>query len=805
MTGEQYTRLYLFYTSALIRVIRLLIIFLIVFLLFSQVVHHASFKFPLFFLIWFTIIEFFFRYHLYHYHPTLSLSKNTQKNYLESCSSELLRVYLSSVDMQYCLKRLYTYPQIRFLLGKSGMTAADVPCISLQKDQIMTEATEIVKTVKGEFITTMDFFISYLLMTEEQTKLFFNHQLKTDDVYRILQWARKEYIQEEFPMSGGVHFMGEGIGESLVSGWTLETQKYTANFTYGAANIIPFLAGRETSYKLMLEALSKRETNNVMLVGEQGVGKENLVAKLTDDSYYGFLSSRLNYKKVLELMVGPLIAGAQTRSQLEERLQAIIEEVSHSQNVILYIPDFQNLMGSSSYGLDVSGALMPYLHSGNLAIIASMTPGNFKTYLAQNPLKDVFAVITIDEPRVDIATEMLMKKSNMIERMNEGVTLTYLSVISAVELADRYDQDDVLPGSAVTLLNDTANSVALAKGKMVLASDVEEQISKKTHVNVGTPTAKEKDLLLHLEEKLHARVIDQVHAISAISEAIRRLRSGLTTSTRPISFLFLGPTGVGKSETAKALAQVYYGDENNMIRLDMSEYSDSDGERRLLGAAPGEGNDRGELTDKIHDHPFSLVLLDEFEKASPRILDLFLQVFEDGRLTDNKGKTVSFVNSIIIATSNAGAEFVRENLVKGVQIDKAFQRKLLEYLQEKQLFKPELLNRFDEIVMFKPLGVPELTQIVGLLLTSITKQLEEQDITLVFDEKLIQKIVNEGADVEFGARPMRRYIQDHVEDLIAQGKLKDQVKRGDKLVMTVDDGNNIVLIPFINSSISVPE
>jgi len=790
MTGEQYTRLYNFYTSALCRAIRIFILFFIIFLLLAQISHHGTLKFSLFLLIWFTIIEIFFRYHIAHYHPSVPVSKNSTSNLLASCTAELLRIYISSPDVHYCIRRLSTCAQIHFLLEKLGIMPEEVIYVALEKLQVLNYSLEVVKSVKGEFVTTMDFFVSYLLLTEEQTKILFNRQLKKEDLMQVLLWARQDFKQEELPTPIRSNFRGEGIGESLISGWTLETKKYTANFTYAVANILPFLTGRETAYKMMLEALSKHESNNVLLIGEPGVGKENLIAKLTDDSYFGLLSPFLNHKKVLELMVGPLIAGAQTRSELEQRLQAIIEEVSHSQNVILYIPDFQNLMGSTSYGIDVSGALMPYLQNGTLAIIASMTPGNFKTYLAQNPLKDVFTIITIDEPHKEIALQMLMAKSDTIEKAN-AISLTYLAIAKAVELADRYDQDDVLPGSAVTLLSDTANSASLAKKKLVLASDVEVQISQRTHVNVGTPTTQEKDLLLHLEDKLHERVIDQVHAISAISEAIRRLRSGLTVATRPISFLFLGPTGVGKSETAKALADVYFGGEGNMIRLDMSEYADSDGERRLLGAAPGEGNDRGELTEKIHDHPFSLVMLDEFEKASPKILDLFLQVLEDGRLTDNKGRTVSFVNAIIIATSNAGAEFIREHLESTAQIDKAFQQQLLEYLQQNQIFKPELLNRFDDVVTFAPLGPNELTQIVRLLLTSITKQLAEQDIVITFDEKIIAKVVTEGADVEFGARPLRRYIQDNIEDMIAQKKLKDEIKRGDKIHVTTDAANMI--------------
>jgi ATP-dependent Clp protease ATP-binding subunit ClpA len=285
---------------------------------------------------------------------------------------------------------------------------------------------------------------------------------------------------------------------------------------------------------------------------------------------------------------------------------------------------------------------------------------------------------------------------------------------------------------------------------------------------------------------MHERVIAQDSAIKSVSEAMRRLRSGMTTSERPISFLFLGPTGVGKTETAKALADFYYGGEKNMIRLDMSEYTDENGLKRLLGAPPGEGNERGELTDKVHDNPASLILLDEFEKANPKIHNLFLQVFDDGRLTDNKGNTVSFRNAIIIATSNAGSEFIREELAKGSKVDTLFEHRLLEELETKGIFKPELLNRFDDIVIFKPLGQEQVKEVVKLLLSQLKNEMEKQDIKVYFDDAVVAKIAEEGFDKDFGARPIRRYIQDTIEDLIAQKKLTKEIARGKTVTFSLD-------------------
>jgi ATP-dependent Clp protease ATP-binding subunit ClpA len=351
-----------------------------------------------------------------------------------------------------------------------------------------------------------------------------------------------------------------------------------------------------------------------------------------------------------------------------------------------------------------------------------------------------------------------------------------------------------MPGSAVTLLEDTANADKIYGNRIVEEQDVLNQIEEKIKVPVGEPKPVEKTLLLNLENEIHKRVVDQEEAVFAISEAIRRLRTGLNAPEKPISFLFLGPTGVGKTETAKALADVYFGQGARMIRLDMSEFVGEEGIRRLLGSGPGEGEEKGQLTESVYDNPNSLILLDEFEKADIQILDLFLQVLDDGRLTDNKGKTVSFANCIIIATSNAASEYIREEVGKGVQVDKQFQQNLINYLETQGIFKPELLNRFDDIITFKPLTQNEIKQIVKLMLIGVSKELTAKDITVYFDDKIITKIVSEGFDKDFGARPLRRFIQDKIEDIIAQEILKDQIKRGDKIEVSIDLDSNISII-----------
>ncbi len=785
------------------RTLRVVVLFFISVWFFNTFREHGNIKLPLFFLSVTLQIELFFRHKIAKVLPVISVVNNKDQNWYESMTREALEKILVYQNTKQVVYSLLDYEQVQFIMNKIPVEKQSIQLLDIPLTQVITYAAELAKSVRGTYITSIDIFGSYLFLTEQQTKLLFNHQLKQEELMQILSWARHMYPYEEKPKKRRVHMYGSGIGEGLTTGWTYETKKYTVNFSYEAFEKKPEITGREKEFIQMLETLSKRENNSILLVGDPGSGRENLVSLLATESFLHSTSLSVPHIKVLELMVGPLIAGAANRAELESRLQAIIEEVSHSGNVVIYIPELQNITGSSSYEIDLSGALYPYLTSGKTPVIGTVTVGNFKTFIEKSSLLEAFTVIKLEEPDKHTAMKMVLERASAVEEKNR-VVLTYKAIENAVDYADRFFQEAALPGSAVNVLEDVSHTVAsrshgagglFSKTKTVFVGgdDIVTAIQEKTHIVISQPTAKEKDILLHLEELMHKRVIAQEDAIRAIAEAMRRLRAGMTTMKRPISFLFLGPTGVGKTETAKALAELYFGGEDKMIRLDMSEYSDIEGEKRLLGAPPGEGQERGELTDKIADHPFSLVLLDEFEKAHPKILDLFLQVLEDGRLTDNKGRTVSFASSIVIATSNAGAEFIREEIEKGSAVTDEFSNRLLDELQKKGLFRPELLNRFDDVIIFKPLGEAEMGSIARIMLDGIKKRLAEQDITFSYDDRLLNKVMKEGFNQQFGARPLRRYIQDTVEDIIAQKKLRDEIQRGNTLTMTTDEGNTIIV------------
>ncbi len=795
-----YAQIFHFYHQAFVRMIRLLLFSFLSFWLYINIDNGESISLPIFFISVLLQIEIFFKYKISRILPSQTVSQNDGKDLYSSCTIHLLEKVIAHQKTIKIIDACFHNAGVEFMLQRIPVDRKEIPLSEVPLENILQNAFTISKSTQGLYITTMDVVVSYLLFVEPNTKLLFNKKIKSEDLFEILKWARKKYYEEEAPKKKRVEFYGGGIGEALTTGWTPETKKYTQDYSYSAYKNKPQILGREKEFSQMLEVISKVENNNVLLVGNPGSGRENLVSLFAMESFLHTASIKYPHLKVLEVMIGPLIAGSANRAELETRLQAVIEEVSHSGNIVLYIPEFQNITGSSAYNIDLSGALYPYLRSGKTPIIASVTTGSFKSYIEKSSIVEAFTVINLLEPDKESTMRMILKKADDIEYKN-NVILTYKALVAAVTYADRFFQDASLPGSAADLLENVSHSVSRNKDKntfissdkrpYIFDSHIIKAIQEKTHIALTAPEGSEKELLLNLEAKMHERVIDQEQAIVSIAESMRRLRAGLVTLKRPISFLFLGPTGVGKTETAKALSELYYGGEDKMIRLDMSEYADDDGVRRLLGALPGEGEERGELTDKIADRPASIVLLDEFEKAHPKIIDLFLQVLEDGRLTDNKGKTVSFVNSIVIATSNAGAEFIREEIKKGTAVDKDFSHRLLDYLQSQHLFRPELLNRFDEVVIFKPLGISEMEAIAKILLADLIKRLLEQDISFSYDEKLLQKIIKEGFDMQFGARPLRRYIQGNVEDIIAQKKLKDEIKRGSKVFMTTNDLGSI--------------
>jgi ATP-dependent Clp protease ATP-binding subunit ClpC len=674
------------------------------------------------------------------------------------------------------IKELLRREDVLFVLRKAEINKSEVQIIDVPRDILFSNPC-------GQ--TPLDVLKLYLFATEEKTKLLFDKELKKEDLDSIIAWGNVLFPQIKKPFR--FNFWGEGMGESWVHGWTYETSKYMLDITSEAVNSQPMIVGRIIERKQAIEILGRYKS--CLLVGEPGSGRGTFVRALANESFYGGLKGNLHHQRFFELMIDALLAGTQNQGDLEERLKNFVTEISHSENVIVYIPSFENILGASTFNTDLSGALVPYLQKEKIRVIANITPVSYKRFVEpRHTLADLFATIKFEEPTGDVLLKMLLQKSSEIERTSK-ITISYKAIIETINLADRYLQGKVMPGTAVTLLEDTVAAVCNKNKRRVEKQDVIEKVEEKTKIAVGKPKQKERELLLNLEKELHNRVIGQNEAILQVSVALRRLRAGLSSSKKPISFLFLGPTGVGKTETAKALSSIYYGSENEMIRFDMSEYSTDESVERFLGGIAGS---RG-MTDAVCENPYSLILLDEFEKSNQKIRDLFLQVLDDGRLSDNKGKTISFADNIIIATSNAASEYIREEVGKGKMVDKVFQKNLLEYLQKNGIFRPEFLNRFDGIIVFEPLREEDVLQIIKMLLAGLSKKLKEKDIDVNFDDKIIGKIASEGFDKQFGARPLKRFIQDNIEDILAQKILKEDIRRGSRAELSTNDLGEITV------------
>ena len=524
--------------------------------------------------------------------------------------------------------------------------------------------------------------------------------------------------------------------------------------------------------------------DGVVLVGERGVGKSFVTESLAELMAAEEVPILFQDKRLVRLSVSALIAGADAPGAIEARLLAILKEVRRAGNIILVIDNIEALIGlgtESSASLDLAQVLAEELEKRYFLMIAIADKEKYNAYLKNSLLGQLLAVVNVNEPESDAAIRILETKTPYLEHKYQ-IFFSYQALDKAVELTTKYVHNQFLPVKAITALEQTASFVLQTKGHnaLVTAEDVAAVISKNVKIPLTKVTETESDKLLNLEQEIHFRIIDQVEAVSAVAEALRRARANLVQGKRPIaSFLFLGPTGVGKTEVARVLSEIYFGGLEHFIRLDMSEYGGADAVNKLIGFAGAQAG--GYLTSQVKDKPFALVLLDEFEKAVTEAHNLFLQVMEDGRLTDANGETVDFTNTIIIATSNAGTDLIQNGLKAGQTIadikQELVENKLSEY------FRLELLNRFDGIIVFKPLSMSEVVAITKLLLDKLNKVLADKGIVLECKEEAIEQIAKAGFDESLGARPLRRVIQDKIENEIAKLILAKKVSRRDKIVL----------------------
>jgi ATP-dependent Clp protease ATP-binding subunit ClpC len=541
--------------------------------------------------------------------------------------------------------------------------------------------------------------------------------------------------------------------------------------------------GREKNIADVFEALTSG-ANGVLLTGQDGVGKKTIIEGIAREMVMEEnLPDFLKDKRLIELDIARLVSGA-TPADAEARLLTIIDEINRAGNIILFIDNLENIIGitaGSGGSLELSEVLATQLEKGFLRCLATASDQNFTQYVEKSAIGRVMSRLKIAEPEEDQAIQMLESKISYLEAKN-NIFFSYNAIEAAVELAGKFIHDKASPEKAIIILEKTAVRVSAEHKKQKYIcdkNDIALTINQLTEIPVQDINEKEGEKLLNLENEIHKYMIDQEEAVSMVANSLRRARTEMREGKRPIaSFLFLGPTGVGKTELAKTISRVYFNKKDLLIRLDMSEYQEEDSIKKMIGDTDGT---KGYLTEAARQKPFSLILLDEFEKAHPKIFNLFLQVMDDGRLTDGQGQTIDFTNTIIIATSNAGSNYIQDEIRKGTAIEEIKNSLINEQLS--QIIRPELINRFDGIIVFKPLSENDIVAIARLMLADVGAMLTAKGIELQITEEGIKIVAHLGYDPKFGARPLRRLIQEKIEDEIAKKILSGELERRDTIII----------------------
>jgi ATP-dependent Clp protease ATP-binding subunit ClpA len=651
-------------------------------------------------------------------------------------------------------------------------------------EAVFEEAAKISLKREGDKIKEGDVIAALAKIEPHLKQIVTESDIEEEDFEKVNAWRERLYTKikksKQFWTYENLLKLGS-LGKDWTAGFTPTLDNYSIDWTdvvkrRGFENII----GHKDKIDQLERILSAKDAGNALIIGEPGTGRKNIIHGLIRKTLIGQSLPNVNYNRFIELDIISLSSTTTSFEQMEKILDQCFREVSSAGNVILIINDFHDFLGGKQKAgiVDISGIIGPYLNSPSFKTICLTSFKGLHQYIEDKPsLLAQFQKIEVEEMNKEETLKILENKVFRLENEHQKF-IPFNSLKETVILCEKYISNFPFPQKAINLLDESViYSGKNAETNIVLPEHVDQMLSEKTKIPVGKVRSKEKEVLLNLEDLLHKRVVGQQEAISEVSSALRRARTGVQTRKGPMgSFLFLGPTGVGKTETAKALAEAYFGSETKMIRIDMSEFQRVDDIPRLLGSETQPGI----LTSQISENPFSLLLLDEIEKAYPDILNVFLQVLDEGYVNDNLGRKVSFTNTIIIATSNAGYQ----TILKAIEEDKEMpeiKRDLLSDIFEKGTFRPEFINRFDGVIVFKSLTKEDLLMIAQIQLNKLNDNLRTKKIQLIITEELKNKIVELSYDPVFGAREMKRVTQDKIENIIARALLSDAIPQGSKI------------------------
>lgn len=687
----------------------------------------------------------------------------------------LVEAAMHSQSAQFFVARFGLAPQ--FLHDLSSDEPSDTTMVLVTADEYRRHAAS--EQLTGGMV------LAAVCTTHPQLKNLLSHmQLDEADIPHGVEWYERLMAliaEEKKPKRTG------GIARDWSFGWANLLNRFGLNVSDQVARgglLHVRLDSHAAALEFLYDTLSSNGRQNAALIGPLGSGKSTIIKAFAESllAADSSLPSSLKFRQVISLDASSIISASRSRGELESLVNRLFVEAYRAKNIILCLDDAQLFLEDRPGSVDLSSILMPIIEGGGLRLILTMDEQRYLQISQRNPaLANVLNRLSVAPANMNETMQVMQDQIISIE-FQRNVTFMYQALKEAYRLSERYMYDLAQPGKSVRLLEQAA---AYSESGLVTANSIVRCLEQTSGVKVGrADTADEKEKLLNLEQLIHQRMVNQSRAVSVVCDALRRARAGVKNETRPIgTFLFLGPTGVGKTELSKALAAEYFGGEDHLVRIDLNEYVRPDDVARLI--ANGAEDPRS-LTAQIMKQPFSVVLLDEIEKAHPQVLTTLLQMLDEGILRDINNREVSFRDAIVIATSNAGATTIRELVKHGFDLEDV-EAKFVDKLLETQQFRPEFLNRFDEIVLFRPLTEAELVQVVQLMVKSTNDTLSSQKISITLNEAAAKKLASIGYDPQFGARPMRRMVQRTVENLIARKVLEDSIQAGDIITITEND------------------